>query len=281
MFLEPLAQNGQSLFGFDHCGSRRFTQSRGVTRRLLLELNNQRPYVFVQSTGGAILRFCKGTFQSLAEVPLRGVELLGDLLVPGSLRSRQRDRHLLLKFGCSGVECRALRFGCVFPLACCFFQRAHRSFCTRDNMRFCLVHLGSQPSSGLFGLLASGLQGLCGGFQSLCLFSTLRDRFLRKPGGQIAGELFQLGSQPSWQLRPQSFCSGRMSLPRVLVGFLLEFFNCARGFIGNFRAPRGKLLFPLLERETPLDRDRFRSRFPRCRLNLLPGIGDQPGHLAC
>ncbi len=114
----------------------------------------------------------------------------------------------------------------------------------------------------------------------LCVLTTQRESFPREPLREIASELFELRSQPARQLRPQRFRRGGMCLARLLVAFLLKFFERSRRFIGDFGASRGKLLFPLLEGEAVLGGNGLRSSFLRSGLNLLPGVGDEPGYLA-
>ncbi len=86
--------------------------------------------------------------------------------------------------------------------------------------------------------------------------------------------------QSLWLRFAQCFRGRGMRLARLLVGFLLKFFERARRFIDDFRASCGKLLFPLLEGEAPLGGDGVRSGFLCGRLNLLSGVRDKSGYLA-
>ena len=170
-----------------------------------------------------------------------GFELLADLLAPGRLRGRE----------------------------------------SRGQFRFGLFCLGLQPGDGFFRLLGSGFKRLRCGFELLCVCATLGECLPRKPLRELASELFQLRSQPAGQLCSPHFCRSGLRLLRLLVGFLLQLFDRARGFIGDFCASGGKLLFPLLEGEAALGGNGMGGGFLRGGLNLLPRVGDEPCDLAC
>ena len=104
-------------------------------------------------------------------------------------------------------------------------------------------------------MLPSGVERARSCIQLLFVFTTQRLSLLREFIGEITRELFQLRGEPARQLEAQRIRCGGMRLARLLVGFLLKSFERACSFIGYFRAPRSKLLFPLLEGEAPFGGD--------------------------
>src|SRR5215470_1105102 len=93
-------------------------------------------------------------------------------------------------------------------------------------------------------------------------------------------QLFQLRRKPAWQVCPQSFRGRSVSLPRMLVGLLLNFFDSTSRFIRNLRAAGSEFLLPLFKREISFGGDGLRSGLPSSRFNLVPCGCDLASFLA-
>ncbi len=138
----------------------------------------------------------------------------------------------------------------------------------------------AEPLQQLFRLGASRAERLQ---RSACLFGiriALRQRFLRKLRGQVAGELFELRRQPSRQIALQ--CFGRGVLRQVIEtgGFVADFLQRRGHFARKHLAVGRHFVVPLLGGNAMFGGNGLRGSFPCGGMNLLPRIRQQTCDLA-